>query len=69
MVLKTDVTQTSSIQATLKSIKESFGAPPSIVVNAAGICPTAHILKLDEAVFDKIINVNLKVRINSYLLF
>lgn len=35
MVLQTDVTQAASIQATLKAIKDSFGAPPSIVVNAA----------------------------------
>ena len=60
-VIKTDVTNVESIKETLKFIKESFGSPPSLVVNAAGICAPAHILKLDEALFDKIINVNLKV--------
>ena len=61
MVIQTDVTQIASIESTLKLVKDSFGKPPSIVVNAAGICAPAHILKLDEALFDKIINVNLKV--------
>ena len=65
MVLQTDVTQAASIQATLTSIHESFGKPPSVVVNAAGICAPAHILKLDESLFDKIINVNLKVGCRS----
>ena len=59
--METDVTKKTSIKDTLKYITESFGTPPSIVVNAAGICAPAHILKLDEALFDKIINVNLKV--------
>ena len=59
--METDVTKTASIKDTLKFITESFGTPPSIVVNAAGICAPAHILKLDEALFDRIINVNLKV--------
>ena len=62
MILETDVTQTTSIQATLRAINETFGKPPFVVVNSAGISPTAHILKLDEHLFDKIININLKVR-------
>ena len=61
-MIETDVTNTNSIKETLKFINDSFGKPPSIVVNAAGICTPAHILKLDEELFDRIINVNLKVR-------
>ena len=57
--METDVTKVESIESTLRTISEKYGKPPSVVVNAAGICAPAHILKLDEALFDNIINVNL----------
>lgn len=46
----------------LQSIFFKFNAPPSIVVNAAGILRDNFILKLDEEQFDDVIRVNLKVK-------
>lgn len=57
-----DVASKQSVQNCIHSILSEFSAPPSIVVNAAGILRDNFILKLEEDHFDDVIRVNLKVR-------
>lgn len=59
--IELEVSSKQSIQSGLQSILSKFNAPPSIVVNAAGILRDNFILKLDEDQFDDVIRVNLKV--------
>lgn len=63
--IELEVSSKPSIQNGLQSIISKFNAPPSIIVNAAGILRDDFILKLDEEHFDDVIRVNLKVR-NKY---
>lgn len=56
-----DVASKKSVYNCMQSILSKFSAPPSIVVNAAGILRDNFILKLDEDDFDEVIDVNLKV--------
>lgn len=56
-----DVASKQSVQNCVHSILSEFSAPPSIVVNAAGILRDNFILKLEEDHFDDVIRVNLKV--------
>lgn len=60
--IELEVSSKQSVQNGLKSIISKFNAPPSIVVNAAGILRDNFILKLDEDHFDDVIRVNLKVK-------
>lgn len=59
--IELEVSSKQSVQSGLQSILSKFNAPPSIVVNAAGILRDDFILKLDEEQFDDVIRVNLKV--------
>lgn len=59
--IELEVSSKQNIQNGLQNILSKFNAPPSIVVNAAGIIKDNFILKLDEDQFDDVIRVNLKV--------
>lgn len=56
-----DVSSPDSINRTLNEIISIYKKPPSVVVNAAGITKDNFLLKMSEADFDAVINVNLKV--------
>lgn len=58
-----NVGSSNSIKDTLQKILEKYEMPPSIIVNCAGITRDNFLLKMSEADFDEVINVNLKVRI------
>ncbi|XP_058057724.1 estradiol 17-beta-dehydrogenase 8 [Anopheles bellator] len=55
-----DVSSGESVDAVLKSILERYKRPPTVVVNSAGITRDNFLLKMPEADFDAVINVNLK---------
>lgn len=59
--LMLDVAQSASIKNALKSVVGVFKKSPSIIVNCAGITRDNFLLKLSEADFDEVIDVNLKV--------
>lgn len=56
-----DVAQSASIKDALKTVVGVFKKSPSIIVNCAGITRDNFLLKLSEADFDEVIDVNLKV--------
>lgn len=60
--IQIDVASSKSVAAGLTEILEKFDAPPSILVNAAGISKDHSIFKMTEEEFDSVIDVNLKVR-------
>ncbi|XP_058447130.1 estradiol 17-beta-dehydrogenase 8 [Malaya genurostris] len=55
-----DVASSDSISQVLKATIEKYKRPPMIVVNSAGITRDNFLLKMPEADFDAVINVNLK---------
>lgn len=58
--LTLDVTSSDSINAAFESLTKNNAEPPTIVVNSAGITRDNYLLKLTEADFDQVIDVNLK---------
>lgn len=60
--IELEVSSKQSIQNGIQNIVSKFNAPPSIVVNAAGITKDNFLLKLEEDQFDDVIRVNLKVK-------
>lgn len=63
LALAMDVTSSESVTTGLKVILDEFNAPPTIIVNAAGITKDNFIFNMSESEFDDVINVNLKVNI------
>lgn len=65
LYVRTDVTSKSSVDAMVKTVVETFGGV-DVLVNNAGIniprllLDEGHQYELDEAVFDKVMNVNVK---------
>ncbi|XP_055549559.1 estradiol 17-beta-dehydrogenase 8 [Wyeomyia smithii] len=55
-----DVSSSASIDKVLKAVVEKYKKPPMIVVNSAGITRDNFLLKMPEADFDAVIDVNLK---------
>lgn len=55
-----DVTDVKSVEDTIYSIKERYGAPPRICVNCAGIAHHSGVLENDDTMSDKVIDINLK---------
>ncbi|MDZ7804994.1 3-oxoacyl-ACP reductase FabG [Thiohalophilus sp.] len=53
-----DVTDTASIDAALKQVEESYGAP-SILINNAGITRDNLLMRMKDAEWEDIINTNL----------
>jgi len=58
--LSIDVSQSASIKDALKKVLDTYKEPPSIIVNCAGITRDNFFLKLSEADFQEVIDVNLK---------
>lgn len=55
----TDVSKSSDVEAMVKKAVETFGSL-DIMVNNAGIFPFVPLSQLDEALFSKVIDINLK---------
>jgi len=60
-----DVSSSAAVSDLLVNIRQTFSGVPSIAVNCAGITRDNFLLKLDEASFDEVIAVNLKVRLEK----
>lgn len=60
-----DVASGEEIQKVLECIISEYKKPPCILVNSAGITKDKFLIKMDEKKFDKVIEVNLKVRVND----
>jgi len=58
--LSIDVSQSTSVKDALSKILDVYKKPPTIVVNCAGITRDNFLLKLSEADFEEVIDVNLK---------
>ncbi|GJQ86283.1 hypothetical protein Trydic_g8979 [Trypoxylus dichotomus] len=58
--LEISVNNSKSLQSALQQIIQQYKQPPSIVINCAGITRDNFLLKLSEADFDEVIDVNLK---------
>ena len=62
-----DVASGEEVQKVLECIISEYRKPPCILVNSAGITSDDFLLKMDEEKFDKVIEVNLKVKISQTL--
>lgn len=58
--LEVDVKSQSNITDALKQVLVQFNRPPTIIVNSAGITRDNFLLKMSEADFEQVIDVNLK---------
>lgn len=57
-----DVTDVESVNSVLKQVFSDYSAPPTVVVNAAGITRDNFMLKMSVQDFESVFNVNVKVR-------
>jgi NAD(P)-dependent dehydrogenase (short-subunit alcohol dehydrogenase family) len=55
-----DVTDSANVKLCFDQIHDSFGSPPEIVINNAGVAVTKHIFKQDEEDWDFVMDTNLK---------
>ncbi|XP_026323933.1 estradiol 17-beta-dehydrogenase 8 [Hyposmocoma kahamanoa] len=58
--IELEVSQSASVQKALDTAMEHYKAPPTIIVNSAGIVRDNWLLKMSEEDFDKVVAVNLK---------
>ena len=61
MSLSVDVSMSESVNMAFSEATQHYSAPPSIIVNSAGITRDNFLLKMDEKMFQKVLDVNLKV--------
>ena len=67
LAIEVDVTKKESLLNAVETLIKQFGKPPDIVVNSAGIInktpdknmAPVPLLKMEEQIFDEIVNVNL----------
>ena len=60
-----DVARGEEVQKVLECIISEYRKPPCILVNSAGVISDDFLLKMEEEKFDKVIEVNLKVKIHQ----
>ncbi|KAG0713537.1 Estradiol 17-beta-dehydrogenase 8 [Chionoecetes opilio] len=60
LALYMDVTQHSAIEDVIAAARDRFGAPPSLLVNCAGIADFGNFQDITKARLDKMMDVNLK---------
>lgn len=63
-----DVTSSVQVNKLISKVQKDHQRPPCILVNSAGVIKDALFLKMNEADFDEVIDVNLKVhaRLTEY---
>lgn len=59
--MELDVSDSKSVQGLLQNVLQQYKAPPTIVVNSAGITRDNWLLKMSESDYDSVLDVNLKV--------
>ena len=57
-----DVSNSGSVSELVQNVRAAFNHLPTVAVNSAGITKDAMMLKMSEEMYDKVLNVNLKVR-------
>ncbi|KAJ8734554.1 hypothetical protein PYW08_013804 [Mythimna loreyi] len=60
MAVELDVSDSTAVRNLLQTTLRQYKAPPTIVVNSAGITRDNWLLKMSEEDFDSVVNVNLK---------
>uniref|UniRef100_A0A2A4K4U4 (3R)-3-hydroxyacyl-CoA dehydrogenase n=1 Tax=Heliothis virescens TaxID=7102 RepID=A0A2A4K4U4_HELVI len=60
MAAELDVANPNAVQSLLQTALKQYKAPPTIVVNSAGITRDNWLLKLSEQDYDSVLNTNLK---------
>lgn len=65
LALELNVGSSDSVNNALQKVLDHYKQPPSVVVNCAGITRDNFLLKMSEADFDEVINVNLKVNLRT----
>ncbi|KAG0719738.1 Estradiol 17-beta-dehydrogenase 8 [Chionoecetes opilio] len=60
LALPMDVTQHSDVEGVIAAARDRFEAPPSLLVNCAGIADLGPFLSITKARLDKMMDVNLK---------
>ncbi|XP_047035657.1 estradiol 17-beta-dehydrogenase 8 [Helicoverpa zea] len=60
MAVELDVANPKSVQNILQTAIKQYKAPPTIIVNSAGITRDNWLLKLSEEDYDSVLNINLK---------
>ena len=63
MMVQADVSQQDQVTAMVRQVEETFG-PVSLLVNNAGITKDGLMLRMSEAQWDAVLNVNLKSAFN-----
>lgn len=63
MTGRVDVSDSKDVDVVFDNIKTKYYMPPNIVVNIAGILKDNFLLNTPEEDFQKVIDVNLKVRV------
>ncbi|CAG9783250.1 unnamed protein product [Diatraea saccharalis] len=58
--IETDVSDSNSVQHLVQTALKQYKAPPTIVVNSAGITRDNWLLKMSEEDYNTVLNVNLK---------
>ena len=61
LFLEVDVGNSESVNKAVQAAIDQYKRPPTVIVNSAGITRDGFLLKMSEADFDSVINVNLKV--------
>lgn len=56
-----DVSNSGSVQELVQNVRAAFSSLPTVAVNSAGITRDTMMLKMSEEMYDKVLNVNLKV--------
>ena len=57
-----DISSSASVDQLLKDVSAQFSAAPTVAVNSAGITRDGLALKMSEAKYDQVMDINLKVR-------
>ena len=58
--LEIDVSKRTSVTSGLENVLKRYAKAPDVVVHAAGIIKPKTLLKMNDDIFDKVIDVNLK---------
>lgn len=60
--IELDVSDSNAVNNLLKTTLQQYKAPPTIIVNSAGITRDNWLLKLSEEDYNNVLSVNLKVK-------
>ncbi|XP_048472452.1 (3R)-3-hydroxyacyl-CoA dehydrogenase-like [Rhincodon typus] len=62
LLFVTDVSSPEHVHSLMADVQARYSRPPCVAVNCAGITTDSLFLKMESDAFDRVLNVNLKVR-------